>query len=755
MNAVSSTTSAEPAALRAPARSLSDRLLVVLPLLSVYAWLCVVYLVEAWTRVTPWLFGDELELTQLSRAIAATGHAARRGEAHSADSLYTVVTAPFWLIHDVGAAYAGVKDFDVFVMASVVFPTYFLARMVVGRGWALFAAAGAGAIPALAYSSYIVQETLAYPYAALCFLLIAKALVTRRWPWIVLAAVASVGAPLVRGELVVMLFVFFLATALTIWSSPWSVRRRASWTPGDYVGFLTLLAGLVFVASGVASTHYGQWYVTTYLYEHRMLTMALWAAAALAIGIGVLPMLAGLAALVRPRSETPTAEARVVRSVLVAAIVSFGMYTAVKAAYLSTVFATRVEERNLVYVAPLLFVGTAMVLARQRIHPVALAAAAAFTGYLVLDSGYHAVGSPYEMGLQLYSDAVGFGILQAANRYIFLSIDQARWLLAGVFVFSVAALSLFAVPALRRWGVALGGLAAVLGVAAVAWSLTGEIGASAATISISRTAGQTLGRPFSWVDDATDQRPTLYFGAGESDPNPENLLEFWNRSITRISSLDGTVQGPGPAGGPSLARSGLVFWGPTPAQYDYAVEDRPCIDFAGTVRATHAYRAGGMTQHWWLVRLAHPNRLVSLCSGLYADGWSGAGDTQYYRFSGGAGGRLRVVVSRRNWDGANGPSPVHVIVSRLRIDPSGYPAPGAVTEERTTTIDSGQVQTVWVRAPGDRFMVRVIVDEKFVPHDVDPVHYSDTRWLGAQVGYLFVRGGRSSRAGASGRGSRP
>ena len=48
-------------------------------------------------------------------------------------------------------------------MTSVIFPTYFLARMLVGRGAALFAAAGAAAIPSLAYSSWIVEEPLAYP----------------------------------------------------------------------------------------------------------------------------------------------------------------------------------------------------------------------------------------------------------------------------------------------------------------------------------------------------------------------------------------------------------------------------------------------------------------------------------------------------------------------------------------------------------------------------------------------------------------
>ena len=161
MNVVATPPRSETEELRAPAGAFVDRVLVALPLTGVYLALCVVYLVEAWKRVTPWLFTDELELTQLSRSIAATGRAARRGAAHSPDSVYTYLTAPLWLFHDVGTAYAGIKYLDVFVMASVAFPTYFLARLIVGRSAALFAAAGAAAIPSLAYSSYIVEETLA------------------------------------------------------------------------------------------------------------------------------------------------------------------------------------------------------------------------------------------------------------------------------------------------------------------------------------------------------------------------------------------------------------------------------------------------------------------------------------------------------------------------------------------------------------------------------------------------------------------
>src|SRR5262249_10904722 len=147
-----------------------------------------------------------------------------------------------------------------------------------------------------------------------------------------------------------------------------------------------------------------------------------WAAASLTIGIGILPLIAGLGSLWPARGESPSREVTVYRSVTVAAIVGFGMYTALKAAYLSTVFATRVEERNLIYIAPLLFVGTALVLERRRVNPIALALSSGFALYLVAYAGHNLPGSPYELALKLYSDAPGLSILQAANRYMHLSI---------------------------------------------------------------------------------------------------------------------------------------------------------------------------------------------------------------------------------------------------------------------------------------------------------------------------------------------
>jgi len=746
VNVLASTEAAEPAAPRSGGRTLSARLLASLPLLSVYTWLCVVYLVEAWARVTPWLFTDELEMTQLSRSIADTGRPAERGQSMGLHSLYTVMTAPLWLIHDVATAYAGVKYLDVFVMASVVFPTYFLARLLVGRGPALFAAAGAGAIPSLAYSGYLVEENLAYPYAALCFFLIARGLIElrrggrKRWP--VAAVVASAIAPAVRAELTVIPIAAGLALLFTAWSSEWGRNRRRSWSIGDWIGAVALVFGAIFVISGYASNHSYAWLVATRVEQHRMLNMGDWAAGALAIGIGAIPFTAGLAALFSARGETASRKLSAFRSVTLAALIGFAGYTAIKAAFLSTQFATRVEERNLIYVAPLLFVGTALLLDRRRVNPFALLGAAGFTAYLVGYAMYHPTQFPYEMNVQLYSDALGLAILQQANRYFLWTPEIARWVLLGIVAGGTLALA--ALPRLRTHTRLAGGLAAALAIGIVGWSLTGEIGAAAGSNSIGRDFKTTLsptGQPLSWVDETTKGKPTIYMGEGEQDQISEWLAEFWNRSIVSVSSLDGTVGGPGPSGGPNLTADGSLYWTSDPAhpgrQYDYGVEDFPCVDLAGSIAGSHLHRAGGEYKRWLLIRLTHPKRLRAMCTGIYPDGWTGPTDSAYFRFSGGRDGWLRIIVSRRDWGGPTGPSPVHVLVGKLVINDNAQPILGPIGRQRNLTIDSTQTKTVWVPAPGPRFAVHVVIDKKFVPDDYN--HRGDVRQLGAEVSYRFFR----------------
>src|SRR4029453_13465262 len=103
---------------RVPGRWAS-RLLAAVPILSIYLWLCVLYAWEASGHVTIWLNSDELEMAQLSRAVAETGETARRGGPFPSHALYPYVLAPVWWIQDVGQAYGVAKLLNVLLMTSV------------------------------------------------------------------------------------------------------------------------------------------------------------------------------------------------------------------------------------------------------------------------------------------------------------------------------------------------------------------------------------------------------------------------------------------------------------------------------------------------------------------------------------------------------------------------------------------------------------------------------------------------------------
>ena len=134
--------------------------------------------------------------------------------------------APAWLIDNLHAAYATVKYLTVIVMTATVFPAYGIARMVVGRRPALFVAAASAAIPAVAYSSMIVEEPFAYFFSTLALFLILRAFVTpSRW-WIGGAVLASLVAPLVRGELAVIPVVFLLTGSFLVWRSGYFTAWR-------------------------------------------------------------------------------------------------------------------------------------------------------------------------------------------------------------------------------------------------------------------------------------------------------------------------------------------------------------------------------------------------------------------------------------------------------------------------------------------------------------------------------------------------
>lgn len=517
--------------------------LVAVALGALFAGFAALYGWQAWHHGTPWLFSDELKLTLLSRAIAETGHAAWRGEPHSFETLYTYLTAPAWWTDDTKTAYTVVKAIGVAAMASVIFPSYALARMVASRPASLFAAAAAGAIPALAYSSLIIEEPLAYPYSALALFLTVKALVTRsRW-WIGGAVAVALVGPWIRGQLSLLTAILGLATVLFVATGPWARKRLRTWSTWDRVGAGVLLCGALILLNELLAKHSDAWNVSTRIAKGRIFDLGLQAGSALTIGLGVLPVVVGLA-LMLSFGENASPARRAFACTFWAALCAFTTYTAIKAAYLSTVFATRVEERNLIYVAPLLFAATAIWLDRPRLRLVPAGAALLFVLFLI-------VRKPYQLDYP-YFEAPGTGIVVLANREFNWSNDYERTILLWVLGF-VALVGLLptALSAARRsvsetWAAAARGMLVALAVVLIAWNLTGEIYTARGFNDLSSRFVRNLPKPLDWVDEATGGKPVVYLGQRIQDPNGVWLTEFWNRSIKKVWSTDGTAPGPAP-----------------------------------------------------------------------------------------------------------------------------------------------------------------------------------------------------------------
>lgn len=123
-----------------------DRILNALPLVTAFIALLALYFWEAARHTSPWLFTDELELSQISRAIEATGHGARRGEPYFWQTLYAWLIAPAWAITSTTLAYTVVKYIGIVTMTLALFPAYFLGRTVASPRASLFAAVSTAAV---------------------------------------------------------------------------------------------------------------------------------------------------------------------------------------------------------------------------------------------------------------------------------------------------------------------------------------------------------------------------------------------------------------------------------------------------------------------------------------------------------------------------------------------------------------------------------------------------------------------------------
>ncbi len=700
------------------------RFLSVVPLLVVYFALAALYAWQASRRPVPTIFTDELELTQLARSIADTGQPARRGVPYeSMASLVAYVLAPVWWLGSATESWATAKLVLVLAMTATIFPAYGLARMVVTRWYALAAAGAAVAVPALAYAPILVEEPLAYPVATVALWLIARSLERLTWGRVAAASAVCVVAALTRTQLAILLMVLGLGLLWIGWQSDVMQRWRSSWSRWDWVGALTLAVGIAFVfaaAIGHAST---AWRNTMLLYKDRIVEHATWAMGALAIGMGILPVIAGVSALARPKGEPrdPRTRAFVVTSV--AALVVFVAYAGVKGAYISTVFGTYVAERNLIYLCPVLFAATALAFARGIGRGWAIAGAALFTLYVV-------VATPLHLDFPYY-EAHGFSIAALANRELRMPEGAIEGVLVGVVVVSLVVV--VALKLLRPHSTAFTVIAASAAVVVVAWGLTGQVYAAEGERDLSERIDSNLPKPNDWVQEATNGGSVVVLGQQISDPTNIQLTEFFNPSVEKMWSLDGTAIRVGsPILTPDLDAVDGTLTPPPGTEYALAVNGvRLQAPIVAERKDEVLYRIEG-----------GPIKLQDAVVGRQTDGWMiGSSEdpvarASYTRYDVSADepGFATVQLSREFLCSRPGLRQTGKAI--VRIGPvgivDGEPRIERVTEVRPFDVPDCQANGVTLTPPNVPWRMEITISPTVRPKDIDPTK-SESRFLGAQV----------------------
>jgi hypothetical protein len=655
----------------------------VVPALALaYAGAAALYGWQAWSQGTAWIFPDETLHARAAQSIAGAGSAST---GPVSGVLYSAVISPAWLFHDPVTSYNVAKLIGALVMPLAIIPAYLLARLYTDRVPAFAAAVASVAIPGMFYSSLLMQEAVAYPYATLVLYVVARGIARSSRPWLVAAFVLGLLGPLIRPELVVLPIVVVLAVLIWIWFGAWATRKREGWTIWHWTAAAAVFVGLLFAAAGLGAAVSVGWR-TALQNPDDLIRYAALALGPFAVGVAILPVLAGPAVLTRRSGFMP---------VFVAAVAGFLVYVAAKEAFLASrpdIYNTNdlLGERNLIYLSPVVFAATAIWAERKRVNVWALAGA---TAVLVAVFAW----IPYVWAAE--SAPHSPSVVSVSHIVSGLSHPTVRALL-------IVATVLAALVLLLRRTIVLAAAAVVV----VGWSLTGEVNASNKSLDIGQALVDTQPRPLDWIDRATRGAPVTYVGQAKLRP-PEILsLAFWNDSLDRMVTLGGEPV------------YGLIFETEIapgdgrlsdPSRADYVVSDQE-VDVAGQ-RVQKAKR-------WNLERVDGPVRVNAFEAGIWQDGWQEE-TSAYTRFTG-RPGRVRVSLTQQNGCDPNAHPHAEVRVVEL--------ARQRIATLRRAAFPACHGSTVTVRVPAPPFAVRTRVDPTFVPGP------QDMRHLGAQVTYQYL-----------------
>jgi hypothetical protein len=591
------------------------------------------------------------------------------------------------------------------------------------------------AAPALSYAPILVEEPWAYPAATVALWLTVRAIDRPGRGSIALAFGACLVAVLVRSQLAALFGALAFGVLVLGWRTDWMRRWRAAWSGWDWTGAVVLGSGALIAVVAFLGHLSNEWETTMTAWKDRMVEYGSWAGGAFAIGVGVIPAIALLAMLAVPAAERSRPGVRAFVVVAGGAVASFGWYAAIKGAYLSTTFSSVIVERNLVYLAPLAFVATAYLLERAAAPVWAVVAGAIIVLAMI-------VWVPVDRGIDSfpYYEAHGLAILALANREWSWPLGRIETALVLSTLVAGALLVVAGSPLRRRVVSAATPLVVGIAVAVLVWNVTAEVYAAIGEHDFSSRVETNLPKPNDWVDRAAGGGTVVMLGQRMSD-NPLGVpsTEFWNRSIDKVWSVDGTGPGPGPTLTPDLQDVDGTLW-PDP-HTDFVLASNG-VQVVGEEVASNADANAA------LVRLDGPIRLRANTTGVAGDGWI-VGDpgnpsvparAAYNRFdlSEGGTGTAVVTLSRETFcpENVRLPGVARVRIGELGRGPDKQPAIARETASETVYVPGCASRTIVLPTPTVPWRVEVEI-ETFVPSEVDPGS-SERRALGARVSFDVI-----------------
>lgn len=556
----------------------------------------------AWLRSVPVLFPDEYIYSAIGRSIAESGRPwIRGGPAHFPALLQPIVTAPAWLIGDVGTAFRVVQAIGALAMSLAAVPTYLIARRLgLTARVSLVLAAFSLLVPDLLYSSFLTSEALAYPLLLASVYAAVRSLATPSRGAQLLFVAATGLTALARIQFAVLPVVFALATVVV--GLHGRRFRAAVREQALALGLFAVAGGTLLAAGPSRSVGIYQWLLGFHAGPGGIARWAALDAMTLVYAAGwvVVPsaLLGIWLALTRPTSRDELAFGAVVVLLTATLLLEAGLLQA------SLTTGKEIQERYVFYAVPLLGICFALYAARGwplRVPHLAIAAALLLVSARLPLGGYAVAstlsGSPILYAVYWLTQQVG-------------TPGNASAVVAG----AVAVMTAAAVLASRRPRL---GTPLVLGLALVA---TGTASAGAVIFDVQNTARvkrADLPTDPSWVDSARVGEVTLLQSFSGARSNSLQEL-FWNRSIRRVALLPGASRFDSFATERvRIGSDGSLSVGGRPLTGPLLVDTYGSSVTLGGARRVGATSASAL---WVPVGSARP-RLRLYALGRYADGW--------------------------------------------------------------------------------------------------------------------------------------